>query len=224
MPVPPRRSDSRTPTKQRVSLTKQHIIEVAAELVREGGSVAFRVADLSERASVGIPTIYYHFTSREQVIAEAQLANYFTMTMELPTHFNRASEAIVSRQEPVFHEALRDNLATAWRLGGFDAQVGIMRMLIDIWAVRQTKREFLDMLDGQYARWVAVMTDAQELGWIDSATDAGMLVSFFWAASIGQAAIPNRTGLDVTPETIADFCLRVVGASSDGATRPRLAD
>ena len=198
-----------------MSLTKQHIVEVAAQLVREVGSVAFRVADLSERASVGIPTIYYHFASREQVIAEAQLANYFAMTAELPTFFNRACAAIAARDEAGFRAALHDDVEAAWRLGGFDTQIGIMRMLIDIWADAQTRRAFLDMLDGQYARWVAVMSDAQALGWIDDAADAGMLVSFFWAASVGQAAIPSRTGINVTPETIADFCLRVVAGARD---------
>ncbi len=207
--------------KQRVSLTKQHILDVATQLVREVGSAGFRVADLSERANVGIPTIYYHFASREQVIAEAQLANYFTMTAGMPTYFARVSASIAEHDETAFRAALRDDMVTAWRIGGFDAQIGMMRMLIDIWADAQTKDEFLDMLDAQYARWVAMTMDAQELGWIDSAADAAMLVSFFWAASIGQAAIPHRLGLEVNPETIADYWLRVLSGSSGPAPARR---
>ncbi len=195
---------------QRVSLTKSHIIEVAAQLVREVGSADFHISDLASRADVGVPTIYYHFTSREQVIAEAQLANYFAMTVGLRDHFTRALAAVASGDQEAFSEALRGDLEQAWTLGGFDEQIGIMKMLIDVWADERTRQAFSDMLDAQYARWVSVLRDARDLGWLDDTYDAGLLVAIFWAASVGQAVIPRRSGLDVDGAAVGDFCLGVL--------------
>ncbi len=195
---------------QRVSLTKSHIVEVAAELVREVGSAGFHISDLARRADVGVPTIYYHFTSREQVIAEAQLANYFEMTAGLRDHFSRAVTAIIERDEAAFGEALRADIEQAWTLGGAGEQVAIMNLLIDVWADARTRQAFRDMLDAQYARWVSVLSDARALGWLDDTYDSGLLVAIFWAASIGQAVIPHRSGLDVDSAAVSDFCLGVL--------------
>lgn len=192
---------------QRVSLTKSHIIEVAAPLIREVGAAGFHISDLAARAEVGVPTIYYHFTSREQVIAEAQLANYFAMTIGLRDHFTRAVAAVAARDEPAFRDALRGDIEEAWSLGQFDEQVGMMRILIDIWSDGRTRQAFKDMLDAQYARWVSVVNDAKDLGWIDNSNDAGLLVAIFWAASVGQAVIPHRSGLDVQAPVVSEFCL-----------------
>ena len=191
----------------RVSLTKSHIVEVAAQLIREVGSANFHISDLAARADVGVPTIYYHFTSREQVIAEAQLANYFAMTAGLRDHFTRALAAVASGDQEDFNDALRQDLEQAWTLGGFDEQVGIMKLIIDVWADARTRQAFSDMLDAQYARWVSVLHDARDLGWLDDTYDAGLLVAFFWAASVGQAVIPRRSGLDVDVTAVSDFCL-----------------
>ncbi len=195
---------------QRVSLTKSHIVEVAAQLIREVGSANFHISDLATRAEVGVPTIYYHFTSREQVIAEAQLVNYFEMTAGLRDHFTRAVAAVADRDEIAFAEALRGDIEQAWSLGGFDEQIGIMKLLIDVWADERTRRAFSDMLDAQYARWVSVLSDARDVGWMDNPSDAGLLVAFFWAASVGQAVIPDLRGLGVDASSIGKFCLRVL--------------
>ncbi len=195
---------------QRISLTKSHIIEVAAQLVREVGASGFHISDLASRADVGVPTIYYHFTSREQVIAEAQLANYFELTVGLRDHFTSAVVAVVNRDEGAFNDALRGDIEEAWSLGGFDEQMGIMNLLIDVWADERTRQAFKDMLDAQYARWVSVLSDAKDLGWLDDTYDSGLLVAIFWAASVGQAVIPRRSGLDVHSAAVSDFCLGVL--------------
>lgn len=195
---------------QRVSLTKSHIVEVAAQLVREVGATGFHITELATRADVGVPTIYYHFTSREQVIAEAQLANYFEMTAGLRDHFTRAVAAVAARDEGAFGDAIRGDIEQAWTLGGFDEQMGIMNLLIDVWADARTRQAFKDMLDAQYARWVSVLSDAKDLGWLNNTYDAGLLVAIFWAASVGQAVIPRRSGLDVDCAAVSDFCLGVL--------------
>ncbi len=195
---------------QRVSLTKSHIVEVAAVLVREVGAAGFHITDLANRADVGVPTIYYHFISREQVIAEAQLANYFEMTAGLRDHFTNAVAAVANGDEAAFGDALRGDIEQAWSLGGFDEQIGIMNLLIDVWADARTRQAFKDMLDAQYARWVSVLSDAKDLGWIKDTYDSGLLVAIFWAASVGQAVIPRRSGLDVDSAAVSDFCLGVL--------------
>ena len=194
---------------RRESLTRQRIIDIAATMVAESGSDAFRILELAERAGIGVPTIYYHFDSRDQVVAEAQLENYGRLTEPLRQHIHDAVTALARGDEGAFVAALVEDVTQSWSFAEAD-RMAIMRTLIDIWSDEATRRRFEEMLEGQYARWIALLSDAQERGWIGDAHDAGMLVAIFWAASVGQLVIPHRQGLDVTSATVAEFGLRVI--------------
>src|SRR5271169_1543666 len=114
-------------------MTRRHILEVASSMVAEAGSENFRIVDLAERAHIGVPTIYYHFVSRAQVVAEAQMANYFAMTEPLHRILARAETAIATRDAPEFWEAVRLNIMRAWSSGQFDEKRGLVKLLLDVW-------------------------------------------------------------------------------------------
>ena len=67
--------------------TRGHIIEVAQAMLAERPSGDIHLADIAEGAHVGVQTIYYHFDSRNQLIAEAQAAIYKNLTE--PQHENQ---------------------------------------------------------------------------------------------------------------------------------------
>ncbi len=187
------------------SLTRRHIIDVASTMVSEGGSENFRIVDLAERAHIGVPTIYYHFESRAQVVAEAQMANYFAMTEPLHRILSRAETAISTKDAPEFWDAVRLNIMRAWSSGQFDEKRGIVKLLLDVWNDSASRARFRELLDIQFARWVALINDAKSLGWIREGVDAETLVSIFWAASIGQVITSGSGYVDIDPEVVGDF-------------------
>jgi AcrR family transcriptional regulator len=186
------------------SLTRRHIIEVASEMVTEAGSENFRIVDLAERAHIGVPTIYYHFESRTQVIAEAQMANYFAMTEPLHKILSRAETAISTKDADDFWAAVRQNIEGAWSRGQFDDKRGIVKLLLDVSNDPASRTRFRELLDIQFARWVALVEDAQDLGWVLATLDAQTLVGIFWAASIGQVVTSGSAYVDIAPELVGD--------------------
>jgi AcrR family transcriptional regulator len=192
------------------SLTKRHIIDVASEMVTEFGSESFRIVDLAERANVGVPTVYYHFDSRTQVIAEAQMANYFAMTAPLHRILSRVETALSMKDRDAFWTAVRENMVKAWRSGEFDDKLGIVKLLLDVWADPKAQARFRDLLDIQFARWVAVVNDARALGWIASDVDAQTIVAILWSASVGQVITSGSKYLDLSPQVVGEFCVQIL--------------
>ena len=185
------------------------MIEVASAMISKTGSTAFRIADLAERANVGVPTIYYHFESRTQIIAEAQMANYFHMTVPLHRVLSKAETALSTREEPIFWEAIRENIQMAWRKGTPDEHMSVVSLLMDIFTDDKAATAFRERLDIQFARWVAVVEDAQSLGWTASDYDAHALVAVMWSATVGQLITIGSKFVDVTAEAVGEFTLKM---------------
>ena len=186
------------------------MIEVASSMIGEAGSSSFRIADLAERANVGVPTIYYHFESRTQIIAEAQMANYFSMTVPLHRILSKAETALSTKDQPIFWEAVRENFQMAWRSGAADQNMGIVKLLLDVFIDPKSRDIFRDRLDIQFARWVAVVEDAKGLGWIGSEIDAQALVAVLWSATVGQVITVGSKYVDVSPEAVSDFAMKMI--------------
>lgn len=186
------------------------MIEVASEMIAESGSASFRIADLAQRANVGVPTIYYHFESRTQVIAEAQMANYFKMTVPLHRILSNAETALSTRDEAVFWKAIRENMLKAWSSGAASDKLGIVKLLLDVHSDPKSRELFRDRLDIQFARWAAVTNDAKDLGWIPPDLDAQALVAVFWSASIGQVITAGSKFVEVSPQDISSFLIGMI--------------
>jgi AcrR family transcriptional regulator len=191
------------------SLTRRHIIEVAAAMIAAAGSENFRIVDLAERANVGVPTIYYHFESRAQVIAEAQMSNYFDMTEPLHKVLSRAETALGLQDEAEFWDAIRENVTRAWASGQRDAKMGVVKLLLDVWSDAKSRDRFRALLDIQFARWVSLIEDAKALGWLDASLDAQVVVAIFWSASVGQVVTAGSAYVDIAPDAVADFYVRM---------------
>src|SRR3954447_16585914 len=64
----PYRSTERT--EARLAETRRRITTAARELIAEGGYVAAQVAAVAERAGVAVGTVYRHFPSKSDLLAE----------------------------------------------------------------------------------------------------------------------------------------------------------
>lgn len=189
--------------------TRRHIIESAEILLSQRGSTDLHLADVAELAHVGLQTIYYHFDSRTQLIAEAQAAAYFRLIGPLHEFLGIAEKALIDHDEATFWDALGENLMLAWSYGQGDDQWQITKLLIDIWADEKTRVEFRAGLEVQVERWINAINEAKPLGWIRPELDTYALVTSCWAASIGQALFVNSTKIHYTPQSIRDFFVEI---------------
>jgi AcrR family transcriptional regulator len=189
--------------------TRGHIIEVAEAMLAERPSGEIHLADIAEQAHVGVQTIYYHFDSRNQLIAEAQAATYQKLTEPLHEYLISSEAAISGEDEPAFWSALGDNVMLAWAYGHGGDRWKIPKLLIDISSDAKTQRDFSERLEIQVERWINVIEGAKELGWIDPDIDTYALITSCWAGSVGQAIFANSSKIYYTPETIRDFFVAI---------------
>ncbi len=193
--------------------TRERILRAAQDLLVASPSSEIRVADIAGHAHVGIPTIYYHFASREQVIAQAQLRTYGDLSRPMAASVARMDEALTAGNAEGFRGEVLANVVATWEAGAFEEEVGVMRLLLDIWADPTTRREFRDTVDQRYRHWVRLMEQAQQMGWIPSAPHAATGVAVFWAASVGLAVLPHATDVGVTPQRVAELCWGLISGS-----------
>ncbi len=194
--------------------TRERILSAAQELLAESPSGEIRVADIALHAHVGVPTIYYHFASREQVIAQAQLRTYGELTRPMAVYVARMGEALSDGNAEDFRRELMADVVTTWEAGALEEDVGVMRLLLDIWSDPTTRQEFRDTVDRRYRHWVRLMEQAQELGWVQSAPHAATGVAVFWAASVGLAILPYAPDVGVTPQRVADLCWGLISGAT----------
>ncbi|HSN03042.1 MAG TPA: TetR/AcrR family transcriptional regulator, partial [Acidimicrobiales bacterium] len=116
------------------SETRQRILDVTIAAIEKDGSRNVRIAEVANRSKVGVPTIYYHFESRTQLIAEAQMAIYQRLTVSLHGQKPRIMAALANDDREGFLNALGENTEMAWRLGQLDEKWGIVKLLLDVWS------------------------------------------------------------------------------------------
>jgi AcrR family transcriptional regulator len=183
-------------------------------MLLERSSSEVHLADIADQAHVGIQTIYYHFSSRNQLIAEAQASAYLRLTKPLHDYLSMAETALVEEDQSTFWSALGDNIALAWSYGQGGDQWKISKLLIDIWSDPKTQREFSELLEVQFDRWINAIEAAKPLGWIDPDIDTYALITSCWAASVGQSLFVNSSKICYSPQSIRDFFLSIAIAKS----------
>jgi AcrR family transcriptional regulator len=92
---------------KRLAATRRQILDAAAALIGERGYAAATVEEIAERADVAKGTLYYHFTSKEEIATALARA-------DLATCVPRIEAALNSGASPL--EVLRDLLCegAAW--------------------------------------------------------------------------------------------------------------
>jgi AcrR family transcriptional regulator len=178
-------------------------------MLEERDSSGIHIGDVARKANVGVQTIYYHFGSRNQLVAEAQASIYFRLIHPLHEYLLLAEVAVVTKDELAFWSAVRDNLMLVWSYGQGSDRWMIPKLLIDIWADPNTQKDFSDILNIQFSRWIDVLESSKSLGWIDEGINTDALVTSCWAGSIGQSIFSKTSNIDYSPQNICDFYVNV---------------
>ena len=197
------------------STVKQHILATAVAMISDQGSDKVRIADLARRASVGVPTIYYHFDSRSKLLAEAQVLRYEESMRPLRDILIEVEAAVGRRDEPEFWRAIHEFVSSVWDPARAVDRFEVGKWLMDESADSFMRERFLEIMDEQYQRWLGVVRSAQDLGWISTLVNGATLTSLFWSASVGQVMVTNTTYQPLTPEVAAGLFEYIVRVSRE---------
>jgi AcrR family transcriptional regulator len=202
------------------STTRSHILNVVERFLASNESSELRIADVAKSADVGVPTVYYYFTSRLQLVAEAQALAYGRIVEPLHQFLDAAEKALDMEDMTSFLEAVGDNVESAWNHSHGEDGWKIMRLLMDIWADSETRRGFCNRLDTQLTRWASAIDNAKALGWIDGNIDTTSLVAACWAGSLGQVIFSESAVLTFDSVTMREFFLEVVAGPTHSQRPP----
>jgi len=192
------------------SETKRHILSVTVKLLEKTSSTNLRLVDVAKAAFVAVATIYYHFDSREQLIAEAQAITFLMLTEPLHGMFARAEVALVSGDRDDFWGAIGDHIRLSWAMGVRDDERGVLTVLRDVHSQPHTRRDFDQEVSASFSRFAHLLEEAKALGWVRKSIDARALIILFWAASPGQGLIRNLHLEAIAPERIRDMFLDII--------------
>ncbi len=198
--------------------TRNHILDTTLTMISENESHNIRITDVARRSSVGVPTIYYYFESRTQLIAEAQLFSYAHRTEHLHQCLTRAEAATQAHDEDAFWAAIGENLELAWSAGRGENKWDIVKLLLDVWADPGTRERFSEQLEAQFKRWIDAVELAKDNGWIIRDLDSQVLISTFWSASIGQAVTDGSSQLNPTGEQVRAFFIKAARTADSKTT------
>ena len=195
---------------RRDSQVKQHILTTTVGMIAEHGTTKVRVADVAREASVGIPTIYYHFESRAKLIAEAQVVRYEASMRPVRACMDEIEATLASGDVETFWEAVDAYVALVWSPAQVDGKFDVGVMLLDDSVDSVVRDEFLAIMNYQYQRWLDVVSAAQARGWFVPHVDGEAMTSLFWSASIGQVMAKNSSYKLLTPEVMVDLFRTIV--------------
>ena len=196
--------------------TRNHILDTTSKMISENESHNIRITDVAKRSNVGVPTIYYYFESRTQLIAEAQLFSYSRRTEHLHQCLTRAEAATETKDDVAFWSAIGENLELAWSAGQGESKWDIVKLLLDVWADSGTRERFFEQLESQFKRWINAVEAAKDNGWIIRDLDSQVLISTFWSASIGQAVTDGSSQLNPTSEQVRAFFIKAARVDDQG--------
>lgn len=93
------------------------IILATSKLLASTQSEKLRIADVAEESHVSVPTIYYHFSTRQSLISEAQAFSYFLLSEPLRESLLNAELAVFVGNETAFWKIVSRHILLAWSSG-----------------------------------------------------------------------------------------------------------
>lgn len=162
--------------------TKQMLLSIAVELLKEQGPVDFRVDDLLDRSGLTRGAVYHHFENVDDLIESALVASY-SEGVEETVRFIRGVLASATTFEQ-FRDGLfqanqnyvrNEDLRVLRRLRAFTLANSGIRLVSSLAAEQQRVTD----------EYVAVIVTAIGRGWIKKSIDPRALAVFVQAYSFG---------------------------------------
>ena len=192
-------------------------MESTVDLLALHPSAEIRVVDIAKRANVGIPTIYYHFSSREVLISEAQVESFRQLMASRHEHMGEMREAIDGRDQAQFTEAFHRYHLNNASAATIEAMWDFVRVLADIRTDHAARHRFVEIHDTELEERVTIVSDAQRLGWLNADIDARAYVAHSGTAVLGRILLEGSEHFSIDPEVMHQMMWGWIGPR-DGAT------
>jgi TetR/AcrR family transcriptional regulator, cholesterol catabolism regulator len=104
--------------KRKSERTRERILDAAAVAFRERGFAATRLSDIADRANLQAPSLYYHFSSKEELIEEV-------LSLGVKRTFAKVQQAVaeVPEDDPIgrLRAAIETHIAMVLETGDYSA-------------------------------------------------------------------------------------------------------
>jgi AcrR family transcriptional regulator len=137
------------------SPTRKHIIDVAAKLFYAEGIGRVSVDAVAEKAGVTKRTLYYHFTSKDELVAAYLLAQDQPSLKQLSAWYEACEDEVEDKVEAVFKRLAIAARHPKWRGCGFMRTVAELAAMPGHPAIKagaQHKRNFEHWLTGELGK------------------------------------------------------------------------
>lgn len=183
------------PARTKSERTRERILDAAAEAFRERGFAATRLSDIAERANLQTPSLYYHFSSKEDLI-EVVLALGVTRTFE---HVERRVSE-VPEDDPLgrLRAAIEAHVEMVLQTGNYSA--ANLRLYGQMPDEIRERLQRTQRRVGRY--WKELLSDAQRAGAIRADLDLSA-VRMLILGALNWTAEWYRPGGPVSPQELA---------------------
>jgi AcrR family transcriptional regulator len=195
--------------------TRNHIVAITSKLLATATGAELRITDIARAANVAIPTIYYHFESRGQLIAQAQVF-YLQAGEANPKPLIEAETAINARSEEQFWQTIERLIIGLSVIDSASEDLALPIRLVDVWSDEAALVEYREAMNSHLERWKAVVEEAQIQGWLKNTFDPSVPFALVWALSLGHALLPARATVSLTPAMIQTIFVNTFGQTREG--------
>lgn len=140
-----------------VDVRREEILATTVELVDRIGLTNTRVSDVAAAMGVSPSLVFYHFGTKDDLVAEA-----FGYAVE--RDLERLEKAARTRAEPPADDDPVDRLRRVLRLYGPTGKALGWRIWIDAWALAQREPHIRDVLKRMDHRWTALLRQVIDEG------------------------------------------------------------
>ncbi len=200
------------------SATKTHILNSTIELLVSRSSADIRIVDIAKHANVGIPTIYYHYASREVLLSDAQVENFRRLMANRNPFLEVWREALDTGDHQRFVESFHAYHLSIASTDLIEPMWEMVRVLADIRNDRDARRRFVEIHDAALEERLGIVVDAQRLGWLDPELDARAFVAHSGTAILGRILLEGSEQFAIAPEAMHQLMWTVIGPKGDGAS------
>ncbi len=193
------------------SSTRRVILESAVSLIDEVGGDGLRVSDVARRACVGVPTVYYYFTSRDALVAEAQEVQAERIIVGRRDVTGRWRAALEADDERAFYEALRDYHQATRDPSSTERMWTLVAGLVNSRTNEGARRRLVEINDAALAEREAILREAQARGWLRADVDPRAWIALTAATVVGQVLLEGSTGYDIDGATWHALMWRLIG-------------
>jgi AcrR family transcriptional regulator len=140
-----------TGTRRAVEVRREELLEATLDQVAAAGLASTRVSDVAAALGVSTALVFYHFGTKDTLVAEA-------FGHAVRRDLDRLDTAVERGRDPL------DRLRRVLRLYGPTGSAEGWRLWIDAWALAQREPEIRGVLRALERRWRAVLRGVVEEG------------------------------------------------------------